>query len=298
MTGAAKARLQALGAAVLFSTGGAAVKTAAFSAPQIAAFRSGIAAVALLMWVRGRVRWSTQAFAVGIASAAIFILYVAATKLTTAANAIFLQSTSPLYLLILGPFVLHEKVRRADILYLAALAAGLMLCFSGAIAPVVTAPNPRLGNLFGLLSGVSWALTIFALRYVERDAPVRGVAMSSVIVGNAIASLAMLPFAWPPPAASAADWLVVVYLGVCQIGVAYILVTNAVRELPAFELSLLLLLEPVLNPLWTWIVWHEYPGGSALLGGAVIVGATAVKTFAGSRSEQPPATNPQLPTTR
>ena len=290
MTGPAKARLQALGAAALFSTGGAAVKTAAFTAPHIAAFRSGIAAVALLVWARGRVRWSAQAFAVGVVYAATLDLYVAATKLTTAANAIFLQSTSPLYLLILGPFVLHEKVRRADALYFGALAVGLALCFSGAITPVATAPNPRLGNMFGLLSGVSWALTIFALRYVERDVAAPGVAMASVIAGNAIASAVMLPFAWPPPAASAADWLVVLYLGVFQIGLAYILVTNAVRELPAFELSLLLLLEPVLNPIWTWIVWHEYPGAMTLAGGAVIVIATALK--------QLPTTSHQPPTTR
>src|SRR5579872_2406786 len=151
-----RATLQALGAAVLFSTGGAAVKTAAFSAPQIASFRSGIAAIALLLWVRGRARWSWQALVVGLVYAMTLDLYVAATKLTTAANAIFLQSTSPLYLLLLGPLVLHEKVRRSDVLYLVALAAGLALCFSGSVAPVATAPNPRMGNLFGALSGVSW----------------------------------------------------------------------------------------------------------------------------------------------
>jgi len=277
---ATKARLQALGAAALFSTGGAAVKTAAFTAPQIASFRSGVAAIALMIWARGRVRWSSQAFAVGIVYAATLDLYVASTKLTTAANAIFLQSTSPLYLLILGPFVLHERVRRSDIAYLAALVVGLALCFSGSITPQATAPDPSLGNVLGLLSGVSWALTIFALRYVERDASTPGVAMASVITGNAIASLVMLPFAWPPPQASPGEWLVIGYLGVFQIGFAYILVTAAVRELPAFELSLLLLLEPVLNPIWTWIVWKEYPGAMTLTGGAIIVVATAINGLA------------------
>ena len=99
---ASGARLKALGAAALFSTGGAAVKTAAFTAAQIACFRSGVAAVALLLWARGRFRWSPQMLVVGLVYAATLDLYVAATKLTTAANAIFLQSTSPLYLLILG----------------------------------------------------------------------------------------------------------------------------------------------------------------------------------------------------
>jgi drug/metabolite transporter (DMT)-like permease len=294
---ATRARLEALGAAALFSTGGAAVKTAAFTAPQIACFRSAVAAIALVIWARGRIRWSPQALLVGVVYAATLDLYVAATKLTTAANAIFLQSTSPLYLLLLGPLVLHERVRRSDLAYLVALAAGLGLCFSGTIAPVATAPNPRLGNLFGLLSGVSWALTIFAFRYVERDAPAPGIAMASVITGNVMASLVMLPFAWPLPYASMGAWLVIGYLGVFQIGLAYILVTKAVRELPAFELSLLLLLEPVLNPIWTWIVWKEYPGTMTLAGGAIIVVATALKASV-APSRQLPTTNYQQPTTR
>ena len=107
--------------------------------------------------------------------------------------------------------------------------------------------------------------------------------MASVITGNAMASLVMLPFAWPLPAASTGDWLVVTYLGVFQIGLAYILITKAVRELPAFELSLLLLLEPVLNPIWTWMVWKEYPGTMTIAGGAIIVAATAVNVIATQR---------------
>ena len=83
-----------------------------------------------------------------------------------------------------------------------------------------------------------------------------------------------------PPAA----WLLVVYLGVFQIGLAYVWVTDAVRHLPAFEMSLLLLLEPVLNPIWTWLIWKEYPGTLVLLGGAVIVAATAIKSAYGARA--------------
>src|SRR5471030_346781 len=117
MNSATRARLQALGAAALFSTGGAAVKTAAFSAAQIASFRAGIAALALLLWLGGRVRLSKQAWAVGVVYACMTILYVAATRLTTSASAIFLQATGPLYLLLLGPYVLHEKIRRSDLAY-------------------------------------------------------------------------------------------------------------------------------------------------------------------------------------
>src|SRR5882672_5850547 len=140
MSSATRVRLQALGAAALFSTGGAAVKTAAFSAAQIASFRAGIAAIALLLWLRGRVTLSRQAWAVGIVYACMTVLYVAATKLTTSANAIFLQSTGPLYLLLLGPYVLQEKVRRSDLAYLGALAVGLVICFTGRQAATAIAP--------------------------------------------------------------------------------------------------------------------------------------------------------------
>ena len=278
-----RARLQALGAAVLFSTGGAAVKTAAFSAPQIASFRAGIAAIALLLWLRGRVAWSPQAWAVGVIYACMTVLYVMATRLTTSANAIFLQSTGPLYLLLLGPYVLHERVRRTDLAYFAALGAGLAFCFAGRLAPTVTAPDPVTGNLLGLLCGLAWALTLLALRRVERDAAVPGVAAASVIAGCVIASVVTLPFAWPPPAVPPVAWLVLVYLGVFQIGLAYVWVTSAVRHLPAFEISLLLLLEPVLNPIWAWLVWKEYPGGRVLAGGAIIIVATAVKSVYDAR---------------
>jgi drug/metabolite transporter (DMT)-like permease len=281
---ATRARFQALGAAVLFSTGGAAVKTAAFSAAQVASFRAAIAAIALLLWLRGRITWSKEAWAVGVVYACMTVLYVTATKLTTSANAIFLQSTGPLYLLLLGPYVLHEKIRRSDLAYLGALASGLAICFAGRPAATVTAPDPATGNILGLLCGLAWALTLLALRRVERDAATPGVAVASVIAGCIIASLVTLPFAMPVPAVPTAAWLVLVYLGVFQIGLAYVWVTDAVRHLPAFEMSLLLLLEPVLNPIWTWLIWKEYPGALVLAGGVVIVVATGIKSVYDARA--------------
>jgi drug/metabolite transporter (DMT)-like permease len=275
-----RARIQALGAAALFSTGGAAVKTAAFSAPQIASFRAAIAAVALLLWMRGRLKWSASVWLAGIVYACMTVLYVASTKLTTSANAIFLQSTGPLYLLLLAPYVLHERIRKADFLYLCALAVGLAICFLGTPPATTTAPNPALGNILGACCGLAWALTLVALRRIARGDADPGIAPAAVVAGCLIASAATLPFALPLPAAPPGAWALIGYLGVFQIGLAYIWVTNAVRELPAFEMSLLLLLEPVLNPVWTWMVWKEYPGGMAIAGGAVIVAATAVKSVA------------------
>lgn len=281
---ATRARLQALGAAALFSTGGAAVKTAAFSAAQIAGFRAAIAALALLLWMRGRVAWSKEVWGVGVIYACMTVLYVGATKLTTSANAIFLQSTGPLYLLLLGPYVLDEKIRKSDLAYFGALAVGLVVCFAGKPAATATAPDPATGNILGALGGFAWALTLLALRRVERDAAAPGVAVASVIAGCIIASVVTMPFALPVRAAPASAWLVLAYLGVFQIGLAYVWVTDAVRHLPAFEMSLLLLLEPVLNPIWTWLVWKEYPGALVLSGGAIIVAATAIKSIYDARA--------------
>jgi len=275
----AGARFAAILAAVLFSTGGAGIKVAAFSGVQVSSLRSGIAAIALLVFLRGRLVWSFPAVAAGVVYAATLTLFVLSTKLTTSANAIFLQSTAPLYLLLLGPLLLGEHFRRRDVLYLLAVATGLVSCFLGRPAATVTAPDPATGNALGVLCSVTWALTLVALRYVERDHGKPGAAMTAVAAGNVLASIVALPFAWPFPSASPGEWATVAYLGVCQIGLAYVFLTSAIRHLPALEVSLLLLIEPVLNPAWTWLLRGEYPGTWTIVGGAVIVTATAARSL-------------------
>ena len=282
------ARLLAIAAAVLFSTGGAGIKVESFTAAQVSFVRSGIAVIALLIWLRGRVAWHPAAFGAGVVYAATLSLFVAATKLTTGANAIFLQSAAPLYVLLLAPFVLHERARRRDLIYLAALAQGLVLCFLGESAATSTASNPVLGNWLGAASGVAWALTLLALRHIGRDDRTGNATVGGVIAGNLLASLLALPFALPMPAATIVEWTTLVYLGVFQIGLAYICLTKAIRGLPALEVSLLLLLEPVLNPLWTWAIRGEAPGGWTLAGGAVIIGATAIKAVVDARGREVP----------
>ena len=240
------------------------------------------------MWLRGRVAWHPATFGAGLVYAATLSLFVAATKLTTAANAIFLQSAAPLYVLLLAPYVLHERARRRDLIYLAALAQGLVLCFLGESGATSTASNPVLGNWLGAASGLAWALTLLALRHIGRDDRTGNATVGGVVAGNALAALLALPFALPMPAASVVEWTTLVYLGVFQIGLAYICLTKAIRGLPALEVSLLLLLEPVLNPLWTWAIRGETPGGWTLAGGAVIIGATALKAVVDARGGEVP----------
>ena len=279
------ARLRLATAAVLFSTGGAAIKAARFDAWQIAGFRSGIAALTLLVCLPAARRgWSWRAALVGAAYAATLVLFVLANRLTTSANAIFLQSTAPLYLLLLGPWLLHEPVRRRDVLTMAAVGSGLILFFVGTEQPAVTAPDPARGNILAVLSGVCWALTLAGLRWMGRYAPDGG-GLGAVAIGNVIAFAGCLPLALPLGHHPPADWGTILYLGVVQIGLAYVLVTVALEALPVFEASLILLLEPALNPIITWVVHGETPGAWAVAGGAIILTATALKAWADTRLE-------------
>jgi drug/metabolite transporter, DME family len=281
------ARLQLAAAAALFSTGGAAIKAAAFTAWQIASFRSGVAALAiLLMTPEARRGWSGRAVLVGFAYAACLTLFVLANRLTTAANTIFLQSTAPLYLLVLGPWLLKERTRRQDVGFMAAVGLGLALFFVSAEAPRSTAPDPMTGNLLALTSGFFWALTVCGLRWMGAAGGRHGSPVAAVVSGNLTAFLVALPMALPLERHPPADWAVIGYLGVFQIALAYVLVTSALRHIPALDASLILLIEPVLNPVWAWVFQGERPGAWALVGGAIILGATTLKGWVDARARR------------
>ncbi len=274
-------RLQILGAALLFSTGGAAIKACSLSSWQIASFRSGIAALVLLVALPASRRWwQPRTLAVGAVYAATMILYVSANKLTTAANAIFLQSTAPIYMLMLGPWLMQEKVRRKDLLLVSSLALGLAMFFLGVEPPRETAPAPMIGNILGAIAGLTWALTILGLRWLgRRDGQTGGEAEASVVAGNLIAFVCCLPLAWPVVSSRMLDWTLVGYLGVFQIGLAYFFLTRGIRRISALEASLLILLEPVLNAFWAWLVHGEQPGPLSLAGCSLILGSTLLFTL-------------------
>jgi len=270
-------------AALLFSTGGAAIKSTSLSSWQVAGFRSGIAAAALYLALPGarpsqNLRWTRRIWMIASAYAAALILFVASTKLTTAANAIFLQSTAPLYLLLLGPLVLREKIRRIDIAVIVAVASGAVVLLLGSQAAAATAPDPARGNLLGLAAGLAWALTLTGFRWAGRQSGNGDPAAATVIAGNLLAFLACLPMALPVEHAGRIDVAAVIYLGVFQIGLAYVCLTRSLREVHALEAATLLLIEPVFNPIWTWIVHGERPGPAAIIGGFIIVMAA----FAGT----------------
>lgn len=281
-------RLKVLAAAALFSSGGAAIKAVQLAGWQVAFLRSAIAALALLVLVKEvRRRPTLRVLAVAVAYAATLVLFVLANKLTTAASTIYLQSTAPLYVLLLSPWMLGERIRRADLVYMAVLGLGLGLFFVGVDPVSATAPNPLLGNVLSLISGITFALTLIGLRYLGRDA---GEGSSwgpaGAFWGNVVAAAVCLPMALPV-AGRAMDWVLLSYLGIFQIGLAYLVLLRGLERVRAFEASLLLLLEPVLNPVWAWLVHGERPGAWSIAGGCVILGATVVKSWVDARGTAP-----------
>jgi DME family drug/metabolite transporter len=264
-------------AALLFSTGGAAIKAADFSAWQIASLRSGVAAITLFVLVPGARRgFGWRPALVGVAYAATLVLFVLANRLTTSANTIYLQSTAPLYVLLLAPLLLRERIRRRDLPVIFAVLGGLALVLLGANPPSTTAPDPARGNIFAAMSGLSYALLLCGLRWLGRDGGAdRGI--SAVLLGNLIACLAGLPMALPLGSHPVTAWGIILYLGIFQIAGAYLLVTSALRHVPAIEASLMLLVETAFNPFWAWLLLGEVPAMLALVGGGLIIGATILQ---------------------
>jgi drug/metabolite transporter, DME family len=280
-----RAPLQIVVAALLFSTGGAAIKATTLSGIEVGGLRSAIAAVALVLFIPAARRGYTwRAAVVGLAFAGSLVLFVTANKLTTSAASIFLQSTAPLYVLLAGPWLLRERASRSDLLLMLPVAAGLLLVFAGTGVAGRTAPDPFRGNVLALLSGVTWAFAIMGLRWMS--AHPGSSPLSAAVLGNLFAAAICLPFVRSPALIGAPDWAALVYLGVFQVALAYVFLTRGVGQIPALDASLLLLVEPGLNPVWAWIAHGERPSALALGGGALILGATAVKAWADARLPQ------------
>jgi drug/metabolite transporter (DMT)-like permease len=280
-------RIGVLGAAALFSTGGAAIKLCSWGGWQVAGVRSLIAFLFLFAVLPSARRgWSWRIWMISSVYAATLIMFVSANKLTTAANTIFLQATAPLYLLLISPWLLKERIRRNDVIFMAALAIGMSCFFLGTEATTAIATHPKLGNALAVASGLGWALTIAGLRWTAKSAP--GGPEAAATAGNLVAALVCIPFAWPLASGSVTDWGAVLFLGVAQIGLAYVLLTRAMRFTPAFEASLLLLLEPVLNPIWAWLMHGERPGPWAIAGSTVILAATAWHAWSQARRPKLP----------
>ncbi len=265
--------LLVLAAAIIWSTGGLFIKWTALSGLELSFGRSLLAAIIVAIFTR------REGFGLnrvtGLASllyAALLLLFVLATKETTAANAIFLQYTAPLYVLILEPLLYQEKFRRRDLLTVIACVIGMSLFFVGKLRP-----QDVTGNLLALASGLCFAFYFLLLRHSSARQVNRA---SSVIYGNLLVVLLCAPAGLAAlPDLTRFDALVVLYLGVVQIGVAYTLFTlGMARGIRSLDAGIVGYIEPVLNPIWVFLVLGERPSKWALIGGAIIISAVLVHT--------------------
>lgn len=275
-----KYRFYVMAAALLFSTGGAAIKATTLTSWQVASFRSLIAAIVLMALLpESRQMRSAKVWIASVAYATTLVLFVLANKLTTSANAIFMQATAPFYLLAIGPLVLKEPNRGRDYLLGGVMAVGMALSLLDSTGASALAPNPALGNALAAVTGLTWALIVAALRLIGKDGTTSSLPV--VTAGNLLAFGVALPWALPVREVGVTDLSVLLYLGCFQIGLAYFFMTRGVRHVPAFEASVLILLEPAMNPVWTYLLHGERPGWMTLAGGAIIMASTLAHTVSG-----------------
>lgn len=285
-----------LAAAVLWSSGGLGIKSIPMPALSLAGYRGLFALpvlfgmVALVGRRAGELPWRRVAASpwswLGAASYGLMVIaFVVATKLTTAANAIFIQYTSPAYVALLSWPLLRERVTWRDGVACAGVLAGMVLFFAGDLSA-----SARAGNVIAIVSSFGAAGLPIALRGDLRrhanDASVALVAPAlAIAAGDALAVLACSPamIASPPPDARA--WALVVALGLVQIGVPYVLYAMAIPRLTALEGSLLPTLEPILNPVWVALVTGETPGHMAMLGGAFVLASIVFQACVPRRRE-------------
>jgi drug/metabolite transporter (DMT)-like permease len=258
--------------AVLWSVGGILIKLVNWNPMAIAGARSAIAAVFLLAVTRRwRPTWSVPQIGAALAYAGTVILFVVATKLTTSANAILLQYTSPIYVALFGARFLGEKPRPIDWLTIAIVMCGMLLFFLDNLSV-----QGYWGNVCAVASAVTFAWFTLFMRKQRAGSP-----MESVILGNIIAAVIGLPFA-RGGVPDARAWAGLLLLGVVQLGASYLLYAVAIKHVQALDAILISVVEPILNPIWVLIVAGERPGWLALAGGVIVVGSVAARGVLGA----------------
>lgn len=260
--------------AMLWSTSGMIIKMTDLTPLTIAGMRSAIAAVVMLTLINKRVRftWSYAQIAGAIAYAATMILFVVATKMTTAANAILLQYTMPVFTALLGAWLLKEKVSRFDWGIIGIVLGGMTLFFLDKLTP-----GGLWGNIMAAISAVTFAYMIICMRLQKSGSPIE-----TIILGNIITALFCLPFIIQDPPAGA-DWWPILYLGVIQLGLPFTIYSMAIKYVTALDAVLIQTVEPLLNPIWVFLAVGEVPGSWAIAGGAIVITAVTLRNIYTSR---------------
>ncbi|HXG64897.1 MAG TPA: DMT family transporter [Blastocatellia bacterium] len=253
--------------AVLWSLGGLLIKLVSWNPMAIAGARSAIAALTVFLFLRRpRFTWSAAQLGAALFYAATVILFVAATKLTTAANAILLQYTAPVYIALASAWFLGERITGLDWATIASVLCGMTLFFFDNLTTA-----GYWGNVCAILSAITFAWFTLFMRKQKGGSP-----LESVLLGNILAALAGLPFmfdSWPGWSGGAGLLL----LGVFQLGLPYLFYAKAIRHVTALEAILIPIVEPILNPIWVLLLTGETPGWLALIGGIIVVGSVVLR---------------------
>ena len=267
-------------AVLLWSTGGLFIKWSTLSAAALSGVRALFAAATVMLLTRREgFRFNLVTLIAAVFYAALLYLFVRATMLTSAANAIFLQYTAPVYILLAEPFFYKEKYRGRDFLVVACCIVGMSLFFVGQLRP-----QDVEGNLTALGSGLCFAIFYLLLRHPRAREVNRA---SSVIYGNLLLGLVTLPaIIEGAQHFSAQNVAIAAYLGIVQLGIAYTLLTLGVaRGVKSLDAGIIGYIEPVLNPVWVFLFLGERPSNWALLGGAIIITAVALHTIQGRKGK-------------
>jgi len=257
-----------LAASVCFSTGGLFIKLIPWSALAINGARNLIGAALIgvyLFLTRHRVVISRQVFIGALSMIGVTTLFTISNKLTTAANAIVLQFTAPVFVIIFMAVLYHSKPSRLDMAACAAVLSGVLLFFIDGIHA-----GNLLGNVTAVLSGICYA-GVFMMntgKYAD--------AISSAFLGQLTAGILFSPLVLRETDFSGPAMMSVLALGIIQVGGAYILFSAGIRKTPPVMASLITGLEPILNPLWVALFYHEPVSRMAVAGSVIVVGSILV----------------------
>jgi drug/metabolite transporter (DMT)-like permease len=266
-----------IGTALCWSLAGVLIKFVAtsWSGLAVAGGRGLIAAVFLVLTNRQlRFHFSRDQIIGALGYAACTITFCTATTLTSAANAILLQYTAPVWVALFAAWFLGERATRADWITIAIALSGMALFFKDSLTV-----GHLGGDILAVLSGVCFAAMTIALRRQKA-----GSAVESIILGNLIAFLVGLPWIVKSPMLPPSGWVALLVLGVVQLGFSYWLYARAIKHITALEAVLIPVIEPILNPVWVLIFLHERPTRWALVGGAIVLGAVTARAVVSVRS--------------
>jgi DME family drug/metabolite transporter len=257
-------------AALLWSSSGLFIKVLALGALQIAFVRSLVAALTIAVIVKalgGRPfpRPTALSLACSLAYAGVMVFFVAATKLTTAANAIFLQFSAPIYLVFLEPWITKRTLQGRDLAAVGLCVSAMSLFFVGRLSAGTLS-----GNLLGVAAGLCLATFSLTLKLQRERQPGQD-PIGAIILGNLLVAALCAPQALRSPAPTLVQTAALLYLGIFQLGFAYFLFNAGMRHLSATAAVVTATLEAVLNPVWVFLGMGERPTPWALAGGAVIL---------------------------